>query len=88
MVDNTAWDDSRQNSIANFQTVFTLLMNTSLLEYLFPTKYPSKRYGHKDPFEIKSVIGACMLVRKKAMLVLAICYFRVARVIRFIRVWI
>ena len=60
-------DGSRQNSIANFPTVFTLLMNTSLLEYLFPSKYPSKRYEHKTPLEVDSVIGACMLVRKEAM---------------------
>ncbi|MEA1970690.1 MAG: glycosyltransferase family 2 protein [Thermodesulfobacteriota bacterium] len=60
-------DGSRQNSIANFPTVFTLLMNTSLLEYLFPGKYPSKRYEHKNPLEVESVVGACVLVRKKAM---------------------
>ena len=60
-------DGSKQNSIANVPTLFTLVMNTSLLEYLFPRKYPSKRYEHKKPLEIESVIGACMLVRKKAM---------------------
>jgi len=60
-------DGSRQNSIANFPTIFTLLMNTALLEYLFPAKYPSKRYEHKNPLKVESVIGACMLVRKKAM---------------------
>jgi len=60
-------DGSRQNSIANFPTIFTLLMNASILEYLFPNKYPSKRYEHKDPIEVESVIGACMLVRKEAM---------------------
>ncbi|MCD6486784.1 MAG: glycosyltransferase family 2 protein [Syntrophobacterales bacterium] len=60
-------DGSRQNSIANFPTIFTLLMNISLLEYLFPGKYPSKRYEHKGPLEVESVVGACVLVRKKAM---------------------
>ena len=60
-------DGSRQNSIANFPTVLSLLANTSLLEYLFPRRFPSKRYAHKEPFEVESVIGACMLVRKKAM---------------------
>ncbi len=60
-------DGSRQNSIANFPTFFTLLMNTALLEYLFPEKYPSKRYEHKEPLEVESVVGACVLVRKKAM---------------------
>jgi len=60
-------DGSRQNSIANFPTVLTLLANTSLLEYLFPRRFPSKRYNHKEPLEVESVIGACMLVRKKAI---------------------
>ena len=60
-------DESRQNSIANFPTILTLLANTSLLEYLFPRRFPSKRYEHKEPLEVESVIGACMLVRKKAM---------------------
>ena len=60
-------DGSSQNSIANFPTVLSLLANTSLLEYLFPRRFPSKRYVHKEPLEVESVIGACMLVRKKAM---------------------
>jgi len=45
----------------------SLLANTSVLEYLFPRRFPSKRYAHKEPLEVESVIGACMLVRKKAM---------------------
>ncbi len=60
-------DGSRQNSIANSPTILTLFANTSLLEYLFPRRFPSKRYEHKEPLEVESVIGACMLVRKKAM---------------------
>ncbi|MBN2569140.1 MAG: glycosyltransferase family 2 protein [Deltaproteobacteria bacterium] len=60
-------DGSRQNSIASFPTLLTLLANTSLLEYLFPRRFPSKRYVHKDPVEIESAIGACVLVRREAM---------------------
>ncbi len=60
-------DGSRQNSIANFPTIFNLLMNTPILEYLFPERYPSKRYEHKVPLAVESVIGACMLVRRDAM---------------------
>ena len=60
-------DGSRQNSIANFPTILTLLANISLLEYLFPRRFPSKRYNHKEPLEVESVIGACLLVRKKAI---------------------
>ncbi|MBN1830056.1 MAG: glycosyltransferase family 2 protein [Deltaproteobacteria bacterium] len=60
-------DGSKQNSIAPFPTILTLLMNTTILEYLFPRRYPSKRYGHKNPVEIDSGIGACLIVRKEAM---------------------
>ncbi|MDD5722188.1 MAG: glycosyltransferase family 2 protein [Syntrophales bacterium] len=60
-------DGSRQNSIANFPTLLSLLMNTPLLEHLFPERYPSKRYEHEEPLDVESVIGACMLVRREAM---------------------
>jgi len=60
-------DGSKQNSIASFPNLFTLLMNTSLLEYLFPSRFPSKRYHHIKPLEVDSCIGACMIVRKKAI---------------------
>lgn len=60
-------DGSKQNSIAAFPTLLTLCTNTSLLEYLFPGRYPSKRYNHKEPLEIESAIGACMMIRKKAL---------------------
>ena len=60
-------DGSKQNSIASFPTLLTLATNTSLLEYLCPRKYPSKRYKHGRPLEVDSVIGACMMIRKKAL---------------------
>jgi len=60
-------DGSKQNSIANFPTLLTLMANISLLEYLFPKRFPSKRYKHTEPIEIESAIGACLIVRKKAM---------------------
>jgi GT2 family glycosyltransferase len=60
-------NDKKQNSVATFPTLLTLALNTSLLEYLFPKHYPSKRYKHKEPIEIDSAVGACMLIRKKAL---------------------
>jgi GT2 family glycosyltransferase len=60
-------DGSKQNSIASFPTLLTLLANTPLLECLFPKRYPSKRYHYDAPIEIDSAIGACLLVRKKAI---------------------
>jgi len=60
-------DGSKQNSIAAFPTLLTLLTNMSLLEYLLPGKYPSKRYQHRQPVEVDSGVGACLMVRKAAM---------------------
>ena len=60
-------DGSKQNSIASFPGLLSLATNTSVLEYLFPRFYPSKRYQHTSPFEADSVIGACMMIRKKAL---------------------
>lgn len=60
-------DGSKQNSVASFPTLLSLATNISLLEYLFPKKYPSKHYEHKEPIEVDSAIGACMLVRKTVL---------------------
>ena len=60
-------DGSKQNSIASFPSLLTLAANTSLLEYMFPCWYPSKRYKHTSPIEVDSAIGACMMIRKKAL---------------------
>ncbi len=60
-------DGTKQNSIAAFPTLLTLFSNTALLEYLFPTRYPSKRHDYKEPIEIDSGIGACLMVSKNAI---------------------
>ncbi len=60
-------DGSRQNSIANFPTLATELLNKSLLRWLFPDKYPGKERDYLEPVEVESVIGACMMVRRKAL---------------------
>jgi len=60
-------DGTKQNSIASFPGLLTLSTNVSLLEYLFPRWYPSKRYKHTSPVEVDSAIGACMMIRKKAL---------------------
>ncbi len=61
-------DGSKQNSVASFPALLSLATNISLLEYILPEKYPSKRYEHKEPIEVDSAIGACMLVRKEAII--------------------
>lgn len=60
-------DGSKQNSIAVFPTLLTLLVNVPLLETLFPDRYPSKRREYRHPIEVDSCVGACMIVRKSAI---------------------
>jgi GT2 family glycosyltransferase len=60
-------DGSKQNSVAAFPSLLTLTINNSLLEYLFPESFPSKRYEHGQPLEVDSAIGACMIIRKQAL---------------------
>jgi len=60
-------DGSKQNSIAGFPTLLTLLVNVPLLQTLFPGKYPSKRQDYQRPIEVDSGVGACLIVRKSAI---------------------
>jgi len=60
-------DGSKQNSIASFPGITSLLLNETLLRTLFPKQYPSKRREYSVPIEVDSGIGACLMVRKKTM---------------------
>ena len=60
-------DGSKQNSIANFPSLATELLNKSLLRWLFPKKFPGKERRYSGPVEVDSVIGACMMVRRDAL---------------------
>jgi len=60
-------DGSRQNSIANFPSILSLVSNETFLRLLFPRRFPSKRRKYPTPIEVESCIGACMMVRKKAI---------------------
>ena len=59
-------DGSRQNSIANFPTLATELLNKSLLWRLFPARYPGKERPFTEPVAVESVVGAFMLIRREA----------------------
>ena len=58
-------DGSRQNSIANFPTLATELLNKSLLRRLFPRRFPGKEHHFAGPVEVETVVGAFMLIRKE-----------------------
>jgi GT2 family glycosyltransferase len=60
-------DGTKQNSIANFPSLGTELMNKSLLRWLFPKKFPGKERNYSEPIEVDSVIGACMMVRRDTL---------------------
>ena len=60
-------DGSKQNSIANFPSLGTELLNKSLLRWLFPKKFPGKERNYSKPIEVDSVIGACMMVRRDTL---------------------
>ena len=60
-------DGSRQNSVANFPSLATELVNKSLLRWMFPKRFPGKGRNYSEPIEVDSVIGAFMIVRREAM---------------------
>jgi hypothetical protein len=60
-------DGSKQNSIANFPSLATELLNKSLLRWLFPHRFPGKENTYAEPIKVDSVIGACMMVRREAI---------------------
>jgi GT2 family glycosyltransferase len=60
-------DGTKQNCIANFPSLATELLNKSFLRRLFPDKFPGKETDYPGPVEVDSVIGACMMARRKAL---------------------
>ena len=59
-------DGTRQNSIANWPTLATELLNKSLLRRLWPKRYPGKEQAFTEPVAVESVVGAFMLIRREA----------------------
>lgn len=60
-------DGRLQNSIVPFPTLVTEFTNKSLLQILFPRKYPGKRHELTTSIEVDSVIGAAMMLRVEAV---------------------
>lgn len=57
----------KQNSIGLIPDFFTEVLNKSLLQVLFPKRYPSKRLRYDKATEVPSVIGAGILINRKAL---------------------
>jgi GT2 family glycosyltransferase len=58
-------DGRKQNSIANFPSLATELLNKFLLRTLWPRRFPGKEQEYVEPMEVDSVIGAFFLVRRE-----------------------
>jgi GT2 family glycosyltransferase len=56
-----------QNSYDNFPALITELLNKSILRKLFPEKFAGKSLKKKLPFEVDSLIGACIAIRSEAI---------------------
>jgi GT2 family glycosyltransferase len=61
------YDGSPQNSFDNFPTLLTETVNKSLLRMFFPGMFPSKLQDRYKPFEVESVVGACLMARREAV---------------------
>jgi GT2 family glycosyltransferase len=55
----------KQNSIANFPSLATELLNKFLLRVLWPKRFPGKEQEYGEPMEVESVTGAFFLVRRQ-----------------------
>jgi GT2 family glycosyltransferase len=58
-------DGGKQNSIANFPSLATELLNKFLLRTLWPKRFPGKEQEFGEPMEVESVVGAFFLVRRE-----------------------
>ena len=58
-------DGEKQNSIANFPSLATELLNKFVLRALWPARFPGKEQDYRAPVEVESVIGAFFLVRRE-----------------------
>lgn len=60
-------DGSLQTSYEAVPTLATETLNRSLLKRLFPKRFPSKATRLSDPEPVEALIGAVMIVRRKAL---------------------
>ena len=60
-------DNKLQNSLDMIPNIFTQIFNKSILKIIFPKAYPSKRSGFKEPVEVPSIIGACMIIKREVI---------------------
>lgn len=59
-------DGRLQNSFGRAPTLATELLPKGLLQWICPSRFPSKRRPPFGPVEVEAVVGAFMMVRRKA----------------------
>lgn len=64
-------DDTKQNSVGDFPVLLTEFMSKQIIRVLFPKTYlrafKTKLALFREPSQVDVVIGACMMVRKRAI---------------------
>ncbi len=58
-------DGTEQNSFGKTPDFITEVINKSLLKKLFPRKYAGKTWPRKSPFEVETLVGAFMVVKRE-----------------------
>ncbi len=58
-------DGSIQHTIANFPSLATELLQKSILRWIFPQRYHSKRVTFSQPTEVETLVGACLLAKRE-----------------------
>ena len=60
------YNGSLQTSFEAIPTLATECLNRSLLKRLFPKRYPGKYSGFTEPTPVEALIGAVMMIKRKA----------------------
>ena len=59
--------EREQNCFDNIPCLLTELGNKSLLRLLWPQRFAGKSAGRREPLQVESLIGACLLLRRAAI---------------------
>lgn len=55
----------KRNSVDNYPSIASLLLNKNILRFLHPKKFPHKRKTYSQPIKVESLVGACFCIRKE-----------------------
>ena len=60
-------DGTTQNSIHNFPLMATELLPRGLFQFLFRSRFPSRRWTGNDPIEVEAIVGAAIFARREVI---------------------